>query len=1183
MNALPTPLRRLLEKQVIAARNAATKGAMASLTAIAVGEADVPASLTGERRKLRNVLRAEARRLDDALERDKTNPFPALAAEVAYAQWHRLLFARFLAENDLLMHPEANVPVSLEDCADIAKDEGKADAWAVASEYAARMLPGIFPNDDPLLQLRFALNDMQALEAILNELPREVFLTDDSLGWVYQFWQTERKTEVNKSGRKIGGADISPVTQLFTEHYMVQFLLHNSLGAWWASRHPGDALPTELSYLRYAEGDALTPGCLPGASPEDGRGGAITEPASSEDSPSSVTPLPSSGEAPGRQPGVRAGNEVRAGAPSYSASHPAAGAFPGWPDRAADLKVLDPCCGSGHFLVAALALLRRFRMIEEGLSEAEAGDAVLRDNLFGLELDPRCTQLAVFAVCIAAWKAGGYRPLPLPHIACSGLAVGQRLEEWTNLAKGDTDLEQTLRNLYHLFENAPDLGSLIDPARAAASENMYSISWERVEPLLEKALAKEKDSDDPGAAVFGTAAKGVLRAAQLLAGKYTLVVTNVPYLARGKQGDVLRTFAERTYSDAKADLATVFVRRCLDFCAPGGSTALVTPQNWLFLGSYASLRGYLLRQKSWNLVARLGFAAFSTPMFDFNVMMVMLTNAAPQTRHDFAGIDASERRTPAEKDVLLRTGEAKTLRQSSQLMNPDARIALETFESGKLLEAYADSVQGLATSDDPQFILCYWEMPRLVAGWEPLIVTVEETTNYTGRESILHWEDGRGRYFRHALALKDLGKLGGWKSGTEARGKRGVSVRQMRDLPCTMFEGEFFHQNAAAIVPKDPKHLPAIWAFCSSPEFHAAVRRIDQALKVTNASLVKVPFDLEQWQKVAQEQYPDGLPEPYSDDPTQWLFHGHPARAQQAAPLHVAVARLLGYRWPEHGLPPTPDGKPRQDTDGLSALADTDGIVCLPSVAGEKPAAQRLRALLAAAYSQDGVEWTPALEQSLIVDAAASGKTAHANLEEWLRDGFFAGHCRLFHNRPFLWHLWDGEKDGFHVLVNYHRLDRAALDRLTYTYLNDWIERQREADRNAVAGAGRLLKAALLLQEKLKLIAHGECAPDRKSGYDIYIRWKPLHKQPLGWEPDLNDGVRLNIRPFVEAGILRSKFTLNWNKDRGADPTPNLSGTTDRLNDLHIPRAEKEAARKNAPPEPKASATKKKNDGRLAL
>jgi hypothetical protein len=177
------------------------------------------------------------------------------------------------------------------------------------------------------------------------------------------------------------------------------------------------------------------------------------------------------------------------------------------------------------------------------------------------------------------------------------------------------------------------------------------------------------------------------------------------------------------------------------------------------------------------------------------------------------------------------------------------------------------------------------------------------------------------------------------------------------------------------------------------------------------------------------------------------------------------------------------------------------------------------------------------------------------DLSEWLREGFFSQHCRLFNNRPFIWHLWDGRKDGFSVLVNYHKLDRQLLERLIYTYLGAWIQAQQDAARADVHGADVRLAAAQELKRKLEAILTG--GPP----YDIYVRWKPMAEQPLGWQPDLNDGVRLNVRPFVMAGVLRSKFNVNWNKDRGTDPKPNASGTTERLNDPHLTLEEKRKAR----------------------
>src|SRR5437588_675206 len=117
---------------------------------------------------------------------------------------------------------------------------------------------------DVRLEIDFAPEQRLALERLLAGLPRETFLADDSFGWVYQFWQTKQKDEVNKTGEKIDGTTLPAVTQLFTEHYMVQFLLHNTIGAWWCARHgikgpaggagaPVSQAPVEMEYLRWRD------------------------------------------------------------------------------------------------------------------------------------------------------------------------------------------------------------------------------------------------------------------------------------------------------------------------------------------------------------------------------------------------------------------------------------------------------------------------------------------------------------------------------------------------------------------------------------------------------------------------------------------------------------------------------------------------------------------------------------------------------------------------------------------------------------------------------------------------------------------------------------------------------------------------------------------------------------------
>ena len=1053
MAPLPTELRSLLEKAVLAARDAAEGAAGAAIRSLAVDLGEPFQSLDQDQRQLRRQLRERARQLGDG---SQTKGFDPLVEEVAYVQWHRMLFARFLAENGLLMHP-SGVAVTLEECAELAPEEGEPDGWMVAARYAAAMLPGIFGETGPASLVRFAPEGRQRLEQIIAGLPPPIFLADDSLGWVYQFWQSRRKKEVNASGRKIGGADLAPVTQLFTEDYMVRFLLENSLGAWWAARHPDSPLLEGWEYLRFKE---------------DGS--------------------------------------------------PAAGSLPGWPERAAEVTVMDPCCGSGHFLVAAFEMLRAMRMEEEGLSEVEAGDAVLRDNLFGLELDERCVQIAAFSVAFAAWKAGGYRPLPPLNLACSGTPVTGQLEEWKKLANGDGELAFALERLYNLFRNAPELGSLIDPTNAPVRDGMFAVDYSRVEPLLAKALAKERVRSDPVADLFGHAVEGVARATKLLARSYVLVATNVPYLLRRKQSELLQSFCDSRYTLGRGNLATAFLERCRSLANEGGAYALVTPQNWLTLGTYEALRRSLLEEQIWRCLALLGVGAFETISGEVvDVVLLINENSWPQ-EDILAGINVKAATQARDKITALQLAPLVYVSQHAQLEHPDHRVVLDQLGSAQLLETIAHSFKGCGTGDDPHFRRFFWESPCIPSGWRGFQSSVRTTQAYGGCESVLDIAQ---------ITAPGIAEV--YIRGESTWGKRGVAVTQTGSLASSLSVGEPFDQNVAIILPKNSSHLPAIWAFCQSKDFRIAVRRIDKTLKVTNATLVKVPFDLAYWQKVADEAGP--LPEPHSDDPTQWLFKGHPAGSTE--PLQVAVARLLGYRWPQ------------QEAGALDGIADEDGIVCLPAVAGDLPAAERLRALLAAAY---GVEWSPALQERLLASVGFVGK----GLDEWLRDGFFAQHCRLFHNRPFIWHVWDGRKDGFSALVNYHRLDGQNLNRLIYRYLGNWISARRE-DRDAgVPAAEARLVAALDLQKKLELIRDGEASPDGKSSYDVYVRWKPRDKQPIGWEPDLNDGVRLNIRPFVTTGVLRSRFTIHWNKDRGANPDG-----SERLNDKHLTLAVKREAR----------------------
>lgn len=172
--------RSFLDAQTQRARDAAQRAAEDALRALAVAEPSRPDYLNGEQNELRLALRDKARQLGDDNARAGA-ALTNLVRDVAYEQWHRLLFARFLEVNGLLRHPDyRDIPLSLEDCGDLASDLGEPDAWAVAARFASEILPGVFRLTDPAVQVRFAAEHRAALERLLLDIPSEVFTTEDA-------------------------------------------------------------------------------------------------------------------------------------------------------------------------------------------------------------------------------------------------------------------------------------------------------------------------------------------------------------------------------------------------------------------------------------------------------------------------------------------------------------------------------------------------------------------------------------------------------------------------------------------------------------------------------------------------------------------------------------------------------------------------------------------------------------------------------------------------------------------------------------------------------------------------------------------------------------------------------------------------------------------------------------------
>src|SRR5215218_5442093 len=232
------------------------------------------------------------------------------------------------------------------------------------------------------------------------------------------------------------------------------------------------------------------------------------------------------------------------------------------------------------------------------------------------------------------------------------------------------------------------------------------------------------------------------------------------------------------------------------------------------------------------------------------------------------------------RERLSRRRAIARIRQASQLSNPEMRILPASIGTSSIGDV-ADTHQGIKTSDNPRFVRFIWELPNHEGGWRRMQSAPRATAPYTGRCEVAFWEDGHG-------VMTTVCQEGAPFRGQAAWGRLGLVIAEMGGLNSTLYTGDLFDGTGTVVTPRSADDLSALWAFCTSGKLFEAVRSIDTSLKVTSGTVASVPFDAELWRKVAAERGP--LPEPFTGDPSQWLFEGRPEVSTAA--LQVAMARL---------------------------------------------------------------------------------------------------------------------------------------------------------------------------------------------------------------------------------------------------------------------------------------------------
>jgi hypothetical protein len=447
----------------------------------------------------------------------------------------------------------------------------------------------------------------------VNAISEEDTASVEIIGWLYQYYISEKKDEAFasfKKGKKAGKDEIPAATQLFTPEWIVRYLVENSLGRLWMLNHPESNLKSRMKYF--------------------------IEPTDKET------------------------DFIRLSSPE-------------------EIKVLDPCCGSGHMLTYAFDLL--FDIYAEcGYTDNDAVKHIIEDNLYGIEIDKRAGQLAYFALMMKARERSRriLRKGIEPNI-CILQKVEFDKEELPNVINLFENPSLTIMDLMNDFKDADILGSLITPSISNIA-------------ALKATLRKDLESGDMLSDEYTLAkrVKAVLDQAEYLAGKYSIVITNPPYLAPSSSDPILQNFAKGQYPNSKTDTGTMFIERNFKFIPKNGYVAMITLHSWMFLSSFEKLRDEVINNRSILSMIHIGARGFDT----IGGEVVSTT----------AYVLSGENGTTGVKGQYVRLVDGQSEAEKSNSLS----VAISNHDCGYYFEVSADQFEKIPGSP-----IAYWASPRV--------------------------------------------------------------------------------------------------------------------------------------------------------------------------------------------------------------------------------------------------------------------------------------------------------------------------------------------------------------------------------------------------------------------------------------------------------------------------------------
>lgn len=700
-----------------------------------IGTAE-PYSISGEavrqRDKLIEVIQQKEK------DTDYKTAYQYVIEEVAYTWFNRLIAIRFMEVNDYLpshirvlssesgkLEPDlvttpfdAELPFTAEEEAQIfqLKQDNKLDEvfrilFLKQCNALNEILPALFEKTKNYTELLLSLSVIDqdgVVYHLIHDIPEDDFNIErggqvEIIGWLYQYYNTEPKAAAFAKNGKITKEEIPAVTQLFTPDWIVRYMVENSLGRLWVEGHPDCGLKENWKYyLEEAQQESEVQAKLA---------------------------------------------EIRK---EYAALNPE------------DIKLIDPCMGSGHILVYAFDVLMQIYE-SAGYSQRDAAKSILEHNIYGLDIDDRAYQLAYFAVMMKARQYN--RRILNGENTCHVYAIQEsnsiNRAHLKYFGAGMDDIEKNaakmqLEGLLDTLTDAKEYGSIL---------NVESYNWD----LLRRFVAAEDTAgqismDSVGVEDTAEQLNRLIDIGETIARKYWVTVTNPPYAAISNLSPKVNDFVKANYSDSKVDLFAVFIERCGLMTRVSGYQAMITQHAWMFLASYENLRDKLLNKELINL-AHLGPHAFD----EINGEVVQTSSFVfcndYFSNYNSTFVQLVGGKNEAAKAAMFISGEHRFNKTNEQLREIQGTpytaywasdVVLSAFKKSHLVGDVSEPRVGMATANNDRFIRLWFEVNRNKFGinissrkeavesrkkWFPFAKGGEQRKWYGNNDTVVNWEN----------------------------------------------------------------------------------------------------------------------------------------------------------------------------------------------------------------------------------------------------------------------------------------------------------------------------------------------------------------------------------------------------------------------------------------------------------